>query len=235
MRYVRQRSDVNPPTIVAMGGSVPGGALARYLAGLTGKARPRIAFVPTATGDADSTIVAFYALYAPLAEITLVRFFQRTERDLRAIALEQDLVYVGGGNTKSMLAVWREYGFDEVLAEAYEKGIVLCGTSAGSICWFEEGVTDSFSDALSPLKCLGFLQGSNCPHYDSEPERRPSYQRLVREKLVSPGVAADDGVALHFTDGHLERVVCATSTGQAYRVELVGNDVKETVLPCSRL
>lgn len=218
-----------------MGGTVPGGAQARYLTGLTGKPRPRVAFVPTATGDADSTVLNFYAVYAPLAEITLVRFFQRTARDLRAVALEQDLIYVGGGNTKSMLAVWREYGFDNVLADAYEKGIVLCGTSAGSICWFEEGVTDSFADVLTPLKCLGFLTGSNCPHYDSELARRPSYHQLVRDKLIGPGIAADDGVALHFTDGRLERVLSATASAEAYRIELDGSNVKETVLPCTRL
>jgi dipeptidase E len=228
---------VMKPTIVAMGGAaLRGAALARYIVELTGKPRPRIAFLPTATGDADSTIVAFYAAYMPFApEITLVRFFQRTPRDLRRLALEQDVIHVGGGNTKSMLAVWREYGFDKVLAEAYEKRVVLCGASAGSICWFEEGVTDSFEESLSPLACLGILKGSNCPHYDSEPERRPSYHHLVREKLIRPGIAADDGVALHFVDGELERVVSASPTGKAYRLELAGSDVKETVLPCVQL
>lgn len=134
-----------------------------------------------------------------------------------------------------MLAVWRDYGFDKVLAEAYERGIILCGVSAGSICWFEEGVTDSFGEILTPLKCLGFLEGSNCPHYDSEPDRRPSYQRLVREGKISPGIAADDGVGLHFVDGRLKRVVTAAPKAKAYRVELVRRTVRETALPARRL
>lgn len=139
-------------------------ALARYVTELSGKRRPRVCIVATATGDADSTILALYTAYSPFTtELSWVRFFQRTPRDLHSLILKQDIVCVGGGNTKSMLGVWREYGFDAILAEAYAKGIIMCGSSAGSICWFEEGVTDSYDEVLTPLKCLGFLRGSNCP------------------------------------------------------------------------
>ena len=227
------------PTIVAMGGGFMKdgrSALARYVVELTGKERPRVCVVPTATGDVDSTVLALYQAYSPFTTaISCLRFFNRTPRDLRSLISKHDVVHVGGGNTKSMLAVWRDYGFDDVLAKAYEDGIVLCGSSAGSICWFEEGVTDSFAEILTPLECLGFLKGSNCPHYDSEPDRRPSYQRLVRERKIGPGVAAEDGVGLHFVDGKLERVVTAVPKARAYRVELAGRAVKETALAAVRL
>ncbi|MGH7661227.1 MAG: Type 1 glutamine amidotransferase-like domain-containing protein [Vulcanimicrobiaceae bacterium] len=223
------------PTIVAMGGGFMQdgrSALARYIVELTGNRRPRVCVVPTASGDVDSTVLGLYGAYSPLTTaISCLRFFARTPRDLRSLVLKQDIVHVGGGNTKSMLAVWREYGFDGVLAEAYESGIVLCGSSAGSICWFEEGVTDSFSEVLTPLTCLGLLKGSNCPHYDSEADRRPAYQRLVREKKIAGGVAADDGVGLHFVDGRLKQIVTARPKAKAYRVELAGKRVEETALP----
>jgi len=125
---------------------------------------------------------------------------------------------VGGGNTKSLLALWREWGLDSALREFWQAGGVLAGLSAGSICWFEEGVTDSIPGALSPLPCLGFLAGSNCPHYDGEPERRPSYQRLVARGRIADGYATDDGVALHYVGGRLERVVSSRPHARAYRL-----------------
>ncbi|MBV8151431.1 MAG: Type 1 glutamine amidotransferase-like domain-containing protein [Candidatus Eremiobacteraeota bacterium] len=222
-----------------MGGGFfgPGGpALARCIVALCGKKRPRVCIVPTATGDSDALALALFEAYAPLGvDLSCVRFFQRTRRDLRAFVLGQDVVHVSGGNTKSMLAVWRDYGFDAILREAYQEGIVLCGSSAGSICWFEEGVTDSYADYLEPLKCLGFVEGSNCPHYDSEPERRPTFQRLVRERKIAAGVAADDGVGLHYTNGKLARAVSALSTAGAYRVCLTDGSVHEEALAVSRL
>jgi peptidase E len=127
-----------------------------------------------------------------------------------------------------MLALWREWGLDQILREAWRRGVVLAGWSAGAICWFEQGTTDSIPGPLTPLDCLGYLPGSHSPHYDSEPERRPTYHRLLREGRIRPGYAADDGVGLHFTGERLERVVSARPNARAYRVELTDGAVRET-------
>jgi len=148
--------------------------------------------------------------------------------------LEQDVIYVGGGNTRSMLCLWREWGVDEVLREAYNKGILLCGVSAGAICWFEQGVTDSVWP-LGVLPCLGLLPGSCCPHYDSEEERRPSFLRMTRETAILPGLALDDLCMAHFVDDELHRIISASEAAQAYRVDngedQVVDDIDRVVLP----
>ena len=199
--------------IVAMGG---GGfsmesenpLLDRYVLRLARRPRPRVCFVPTASGDAQGYIDRFYAAFSEQAcEATHLSLFKLPTADLRGFVLAQDMIYVGGGNTWSMLALWREWGLDRALNEAWEHGVVLAGLSAGSICWFEQGVTDSVPGALTALPCLGLLPGSNCPHYDGEPERRPAYRRLVATGEISPGYAADDGAALHFVGTTLARVV----------------------------
>jgi peptidase E len=136
--------------------------------------------------------------------------------------LEQDAIFVGGGNTRSMLAVWRDWGLDLHLRKAWDSGVVLGGGSAGSICWFEQGVTDSIAGPLTALPCLGFLSGSNCPHYDSEPARRPTYRKLVAAGRIMEGVAADDGVALHFVEERLARVVSSRPRARGYRVTQSG-------------
>jgi dipeptidase E len=156
--------------------------------------------------------------------------FDPSTADLKSFVLEQDIIYVGGGNTKNAIALWREWGLDLVLKEAWEKGIVLCGLSAGSICWFEQGVTDSIPGTMSVLTCLGFLQGSNCPHYDGEPERRPAYHQFLSEGLISSGYATDDGVALHFIGEKLEKIVSSRPQSKAYRLEKIDGTVKETPL-----
>ncbi|MDF2858808.1 MAG: peptidase, partial [Neobacillus sp.] len=125
---------------------------------------------------------------------------------------------VGGGNTKNLLALWEEWGLDSILRKAWEQGTILAGVSAGSICWFEEGVTDSFGDRLEPLKCLGFLKGSNCPHYDGEKDRRPAYQHFVIAQSISAGIASDDGVAIHYIDQEVSRIVSSRPNAKAYQV-----------------
>ncbi len=205
-------------------------ALDRYILDQTKKDRPNVLFIPTATGDADPYIAKFYAAYASLdARPFHVTFFQRTP-DLRRLVLRQDAIYVGGGNTKSMLAVWRDWGLVDLLREASASGIVLSGVSAGAICWFEQGVTDSWADTLHPLDCLGFLAGSCCPHYDGEIERRPAYHTLIGKGAMKPGIAIEDGVAAHFRSGRLERVVTARERSRAYRVSAADGAVTEEPL-----
>ena len=223
--------------IVAMGG---GGfsmepdnpLLDDFVLGLTGKPRPKVCFVPTATGDHEGYTQKFYdAFPAERATASHLALFKRTEPDLRAFVLAQDVIYVGGGNTVSLLAVWRAHGLDVVLREAWEAGVVLCGVSAGALCWFEGGTTDSFGAGLAPLRDgLGFLTGSGCPHYDGEAERRPLYQKLVGEGVLPSGLAADDSAALYFTGTQLVEAVSSVPDARAYRVERHGDAVVETPL-----
>jgi len=210
--------------------------LEEYILKSSGAPRPRICYVGTASGDDPGHLARFYDSYGRFdARLGSLPFFKRTPADLREFLFEFDVVHVGGGNTRSMLAVWRDWGFDTVLREAYERGILLCGSSAGAICWFEAGVTDSIAGALTPLACLGFLAGSYCPHYDGEKDRRPSYQRMVAEGRIVPGVACDDGAGLHFVDEKLERIPSARPDARAYRVARTPDGVSETPLDVTAL
>jgi dipeptidase E len=216
-----------------MGGSgEPAGPLARWFLGLTGRERPRVCFLPTAMGDADWAIVAFYERFpAALCEPSHVTLFGVPRADVRGHLLGQDAIYVSGGNTANMLAVWAVHGVDTALREAWGAGIVLGGPSAGGICWFETGITDSFGPELALLpRALGFLPGSFCPHYDGEPGRRPAYERQIREGALPAGWAADDAVALHFEGTELVEVVTERDGATAYRVERRGGEVAETPL-----
>lgn len=205
-------------------------ALDKYIVDQTGKARPKILLIPTARGDDAEYVARFYAAYTALdATPAHLPFFQRTP-ELRGLVLEQDIVFVGGGNTRSMLAVWREWGLPEILKEASASGIFLAGVSAGAICWFEQGVTDSWADRLRPLECMGWLPGSCCPHYDGEVERRPAYHSLLLDGQLKPGYAIEDGVAAHFTDGRLTRVVSKIPDSRAYFVSVVDGRVREEAL-----
>ena len=182
-------------------------------------AGPRVCFVPTASGDEDWALVRFYESFAGRSESSHVSFNPWPRADLREHVLSQDAIYVAGGNTANALAIWRVHGFDAVLREAWEGGILLCGWSAGMICWFEAGVTDSFGPDLAGMRDgLGFLPGSACPHYDGEERRRPVYRELVESGFPS-GYAADDGAALHFVGTELREVVAVGDGARAYRVE----------------
>jgi dipeptidase E len=222
--------------IVAMGG---GGfsmepenvLLDRYILGLSGKARPKICFVGTATGDIQSYILNFYVAFSQLDCVpSHLPLFNPPTADLRSFVMEKDVIYVGGGNTKNLVALWKAWGLDAIFREAWEKGMVLSGVSAGSICWFEQGVTDSIPGLLTPLDCLGFLRGSNCPHYDGEPGRRPAYQRLRADDQISDGYAADDSVGLHYVGEQLVRIVSSRPNARAYRLEKTAAGVIETPL-----
>jgi peptidase E len=208
-----------------------------YVLTLARSPRPRVCFVPTASGDSESYCLRFYEAFAPRNCLpTHLPLFKRRNADLRALVLSQDVIYVGGGNTANLLAIWRMHGLDAILGDALAQSVVLCGISAGSLCWFEGGTTDSFGPALAPLRDgLGFLPGSNSPHYDGEAQRRPTYHRLVADGSLPPGYAADDGCALHFVDGRLHRCVSSRANAGAYRVERRGNAAEETRLEVTYL
>lgn len=209
--------------------------LERYIVAQSGKKRPKVCFIGTATGDADVYVAKFYAAFAKIGcQPTHLSFFTRTP-DLKKLLLSQDVIYVGGGNTKSMLAVWDEWGIPTLLRQAWRKGIVLAGVSAGAICWFKMGVTDSWAGHLAALPCLGFLPGTCCPHFDSEAERRPTLHRLVASRELPAAVALDDGAAAHYVDGHLFRVVSAKPKALGYNVRHRGSLAIETPIPVTRL
>ena len=227
----------DPRTIVALGGystrhlDPRDVAFERWLVdrarGVRGRERPRIAYVGTAGGDAEAYASAFEAEVAAAgAEPLVLRLFHREVRDLHAFALDCDAILVGGGNTVSLLAVWRAHGLPPALRAAWEAGVVLAGVSAGMLCWFEGGTTDSFDlRELAPLRDgLGLLPGSACPHYDGEAQRRPLYERLVREGELPPGIAVDDGAGAVFTGTELTEVIAwRGSTASAYRVTAAGS------------
>jgi peptidase E len=198
-----------------------------------------VCFLPTASGDADHYIVRFYRHFACRAEASHVSLFRRdrssgaVDGDLAEHLLRQDVVYVGGGNVVSMLGTWRAHGLDAILAEAHRAGVVLCGLSAGSLCWFSEALT-AFHGPPRIVQGLGLLPGSNCVHYDAEPQRRAEYVRFVGDGML-PGYAAEDGAALHFRGDALHRVVSSRPTARAYRVEPDGSDIVERPLAITYL
>jgi dipeptidase E len=213
-------------TIVPIGGGMFCDGAAKFLTELTGKERPRMLYIGTASAeDADFTL-RIYDRFLPVAEVARLEFFPWPPDNLRAVVLESDLIFVGGGNTANMLAIWRLHGVDELMREAAARGIVLAGTSAGGICWFEHGVTDSFGPQLGPMDCLGLLPGSFCPHWDDEELRRPVYHRLLQGGFA-PGYAADAGVGLHFVNGELREAYACEEGSRAYRLELRDGDVVE--------
>ncbi len=206
--------------IFAIGGGATPEPVREYLLSLTGKECPRVLLVTTAGREDPAQALRLYDAYAGRADVSRVEFFPWPPDDLRGHTLGHDLIVVGGGNTANALAIWRAHGFDEILRAAYEQGIVLAGSSAGMICWFEAGVTDSFGPSLAVFRDgLGFLPGSACPHYDDEVLRRPTYRRLVDNGELPPGYAADAGVGLRFVGGELVEVVTAREDATAYRVE----------------
>lgn len=192
--------------------------------------KPKICFIPTASGDSDNYITRFYDFFNEQnCEPSHLSLFKPPTRDLESFILEKDIIYVGGGNTKNLLALWKEWGLDVVLRKAWDQGVILAGLSAGSICWFEEGVTDSYGDDLELIKCLGFLEGSNCPHYDGETERRPAYHDLIKLAIIQSGIATDDGVAIHYKEQEISKIVSSRRDAKAYSVSFE-NEIIETEL-----
>jgi dipeptidase E len=193
--------------------------LCSYILAQSGARKPAICYIPTASGDSESGIARFYKLAKRVgAKPSHLSLFAQPLEPLASFVARNDVIYVGGGNTRNMLLLWKAWGLDHILRAAYERGTVLAGSSAGGLCWFASGVTDSFPGRYAPLRCLGWLRGSFCPHYDSEPKRKPVYRRLVRTGALPGGYAADDRVALHYVDERLSRIVTSKKEARAYRL-----------------
>ncbi|PZO19416.1 MAG: peptidase E [Leptolyngbya foveolarum] len=223
--------------IIAMGG---GGfsmepdnlLLDRYILEQSPSPTPKVCFLPTASGDSDNYIRRFYDAFTQLdCRPRYINLFRPTHEDLDSFIQEQDIIYVGGGSTFNLLALWKAWGLDKSLRQAWENGVVLAGLSAGSICWFEEGLSDSIIPGqYQRLEALGFLPGSHCPHYDGESKRPLIYRQQIGAGNLSSGTAADDGVALHYIGTDLKAVVSSRPTAKAYWVGLENGEVEERAI-----
>jgi len=209
-------------------------AFIRYMATLTGKTRPRICYLPTANADSASGSIAWFRSCAPLNIAPFVQeSFIASSQQLQSweeVLLSMDAIVASGGNTLNQQAIWKAQGIDLILRQAWDRGIVLGGASAGSLCWFEEGTTDSRPKALSTVQCLGFLKGSHSPHYDREKDRRPLYQKLIGSGEMKPGYACDNDAGIYFEDNEVKRVVATRAEAKAYYVSVVNGKVVEKVL-----
>ena len=241
----------DPRRIIAMGGggfsmndsfspldglvlSVAREAAARR--GARDASRPRVCFIGTASGDAETYLARFHAAWDDVAEASQLLLFNREVEDIGEFLGSQDAVYVGGGNTANMLAIWRIHGADEALRSAWQRGVVMAGISAGSLCWFEGGTTDSFGPKLAPYRGgLGILAGSNSPHFDGEERRRPLYHRLIAAGELPDGLAADDGAALVFHGTTLTECVTEREGAGCYRVTRTDEGAAEVALPVRQL
>jgi peptidase E len=240
-------SPVGSGHIVAMGG---GGFLMEpenpllddFVLSLARRQPARVCFLPTASADSANAIVRFYRAFSPRAIATDLTLFdspllpRRPARsaDLAAVVADQDVIYVGGGNTANMLALWRTHGLDRILRDAWVNGTVLAGVSAGMLCWFSGGVTDSFGgfETLDDGLCL--VDALACPHWDGEPARQDVFRRRVAAGEVA-GYAADDGAALHFAGPELVRAVSSRALASAYVLKPVSGGVHERPLPTTYL
>jgi dipeptidase E len=223
-----------PGRKILIAGGVYNEPFVRYMAQLTGKPRPKLLYLPTASADSVNGILAWYKTCSTLEVTPMVQesfiASTRQSQSWEEVLLNVDGIVCSGGNTLNQQAIWKAQGIDVVLRKAWDQGIVLGGASAGSLCWFEEGTTDSRPKELSKVTCLGFLKGSHCPHYDAEPGRRPLYQKLIASGEMKPGYACDNNAGIYFEDNTVKRVVSTKPTSKVYYVSLVGGKVVERVM-----
>ena len=205
-----------------------------YMAALTGKTRPKLLYLPTANADSQTSIITWYRNCAPLNVEPLVQeSFIASTRQTRGwdeVLLSVDGIVASGGNTLNQQAIWKAQGIDVILRQAWDRGIVLGGASAGSICWFEEGTSDSRPKELSIVQGLGFIKGSHSPHYDREVARRPLYQKLIGSGQMKPGYACDNDAGIYFEDNDVKRVVHTRAEAKVYYVSVVAGKVVEKLL-----
>ena len=218
--------------IIAIGGGGfgrnPGdGVIEQYILDQTGKEKPNICFIPTATGDNEAYKVNYYSTFSKLdCNPIHLDFFKRTP-DLEQLIPQQDAIFVGGGNTKSMLAVWKDWNLDKLLKDAYEKGAVMSGVSAGANCWFERAVVDSWEEDLRVIDCMGFVKGNCCPHYDEEPQRRPAVKKFLEDGIVDSCYSVEGNCALHIKNDDEYLSVDFGKEKNAYIVSIDDDKVKE--------
>ena len=212
---------VNNRKILIAGGGF-GTKFLRYMASLTGKERPKLCYLPTASADRESGIIRWYENCAPLNVVPSVQVSfinsNRMKQTFEEVLLSVDGIVVSGGNTLNQQVIWKA------------RGIVLGGASAGSLCWFEEGTTDSRPQELTKVECLGFLKGSHSPHYDAEDNRRPIYHRMIKSGELKPGYACDNNAGIYFSDNEIKRVVHTREDAKVYYVSLQEGEIVEKEL-----
>lgn len=223
--------------LIAGGGF--GTAFIRYMAQLTGKPRPKLLYLPTASADSPTGIINWYRACAtlnvePSHQISFIASYTQT-RTWEEVLLSVDGIVCSGGNTLNQQVIWKAHGIDALLRQAWDRGIVLGGASAGSLCWFEHGTTDSRPKELSRVDGMGFLQGSHSPHYDAEPGRRPLYQQMIQAGQMKPGYACDNDAGIYFEDSTVRRVVSTRAAAKVYYVSLEGGKVVEQVMEPERI
>ena len=210
-------------------------AFMRYIVALTGKENPKICFVPTAMGDSPNAIIAWYASVEtlPLRPFVLKTFISsyNTKSSFEDTIMGMDAIVVGGGNTLNMLAIWKYQGIDLILRKAYDAGVVMSGGSAGSLCWFQNGTTDSRPINVSKIDCMGWIKGSHCPHYDSEVSRKPLYHDLIKRGELPPGYACDDSAGLYFENENMKGAFSVKESSKSYFVDYVNGKIVENELP----
>jgi dipeptidase E len=216
--------------IIAIGGGGFGRTthenhIEQYILDQSSKSNPKILFIPTASAEPPDYIENFYKVFNELdCNPDHLSLFKRTP-NLKKLFAEQDIFFVGGGNTKSMLAVWKEWEIDQLLKYAYQEGKIMSGVSAGAICWFEKGVTDSWDNELRMLDCLGFIQGNCCPHYDEEPDRIPYTRKFLKEGLMDSIHCIEGGSALHFINESVKHNVSFQESKKSYIVSIKDNEI----------
>ena len=226
--------------IIAIGGGGFGrnpnqNLIEKYILDQSDAEKPHICFIPTASAEETSYIVNFYSVFSKLnCKPSHLNLFKRTPR-LDSLINKQDIIFVGGGNTKSMLAVWKEWKLDKLLKKSYLNGKILAGVSAGSICWFNKGVTDSWASNLNLIDCLGFINENSCPHYDSETSRRPTVHSYIENQKINSCYVSEDGAALHFKNGKLFQSISFYKNKKSYLVKKKNNSIVEEEIPSLNL
>ena len=221
--------------IVAIGGGGFGRSLGsleieKYIISLISKKRPKICFIPTASGDSSLYKLNFYRAFSRLdCIVSHIDFFSRTE-NLEDKVLTQDIIYVGGGNTKSMLAVWKEWNLQNILKNAYEKGIIMSGVSAGAICWFDKGITDSYAKELSIINCLGIVNGIACPHFDEEKDREPYVNDVIKKGIIKSCICIEGNCALHIKNDFQYSSIDFGNGKKCYRVFKENSNLKKEII-----
>jgi aminopeptidase N len=218
--------------IIAIGGGGfgrnPGdGVIEQYILDQTNIEKPNICFIPTATGDNEAYKVNYYSTFSKLnCNPVHLDFFKRTP-NLENLISDQDAIFVGGGNTKSMLAVWKDWGLDGLLHTAYKNGVVMSGVSAGANCWFEGAVVDSWENSLEVIDCMGFIKGNFCPHYDEEPERRPAVKKFLEDNVFDSCFSSEGNCALHIKNESDYLSINFGKEKKSYKVSIDNGKVKE--------
>ena len=201
-----------------------------YIVNLSSSKEPVVTFFPTASAEDTGYIVNFYTAFSKLnCKAQHISLFKKTP-DLKSVIDESDIIYIGGGNTKSMLAVFHEWNLDELIINAYKKGKILAGVSAGAICWLEKGITDSWAHGLRVLNCMNVLEGVCCPHYDGEANRRPSVEKFLKNKDISSCLCIEDGAAVHYQNETLKTAISFYENKNAYQVKYTNNKLIENQL-----